>query len=78
MKIPECTDRNDICSSHKMVLQCYIQHMILRSLRFMSMHTTRRKNYTVENPYLLLLFEYTLPQTQWSKQKKKKFWLEAN
>lgn len=73
MKIAECMCRNDSCSSHKMVLQCYIQHMILKSLRFMSMHTTRITNYIVENSYLLLLFEYMLPQTWWSKQKYRHF-----
>lgn len=59
MKIAECIYRNHICSSHKMVLQCYIQHMILKSLRFVSMHTARKTNYIVENPYLILVFEYT-------------------
>lgn len=42
----------------------------------MSMHTARKTNYTVENPYLLLVFEYThtsLPQTPWSKQKYRNF-----
>ena len=30
-------------------------------------------NYIVENSYLLLLFEYMLPQTWWSKQKYRHF-----
>lgn len=47
MKIADCIYRKDICSSHKMVLQCYIQHMILKSLRFMSMHTAKNHQTTL-------------------------------